>query len=573
MTTFECCANEILLEIFDYVDLTSLFDGFHCLNQRFNDLIQLHLQLNGNVDLRGLSKTHLKIICEKYLPRIQDRVQSVHLSNAMETPAQIEYFLHYGFSQQNWIHLRSMSLSHLKSSELFLKLFEFIDHCEQLIDLRFEQCQVDSECINDGSIFNRVWSLPKLQCFHFERKTFLWNPFFISSQIQSESIQSILLRGFIYTDQELNQLFVQTPYLKTLTIELERNYEPVIPTKSLNIDLERMKISVEYSPFVTNHLLHFMPRLRILIIELNFSLVLGSEWEHLIRQYLSNLEKFHLKMKFYFSTENSATNEVEQILKSFQTPFWIEEHRWYVQCHWFSNQRFFTGFLYTLPYYFKDFLSESIFNVRSTLPEQKYNPIFSQVKSLTIQSSETDFRFPNLHHLSLLFPAAVLLRKTFQDFQFLKSLTLKLSVNIKNRIQTQQMIQTMIHLCSLTVLNFDPSFHWLFGLKLPSIRQISFDESSRLDEDQYQKLIQSPLAERCYYLSVYLSNPIVVIDFIENLPHLLRSIHIHQYITNKRDILLKQTELVRWLNNHSSIQCSADFNSHEFRSSFYLWIR
>ena len=55
----------------------------------------------------------------------------------------------------------------------------------------------------------------------------------------------------------------------------------------------------------------------------------GYEWENLIRNYLPKLEQFQLKMKFQMFNPNQR----DQLLKSFQTPFWIKERQWFIQFH------------------------------------------------------------------------------------------------------------------------------------------------------------------------------------------------------------------------------------------------
>jgi hypothetical protein len=67
-------------------------------------------------------------------------------------------------------------------------------------------------------------------------------------------------------------------------------------------------------------------------------------------------------MKF-FSKKHDQTNEeqVDEILDSFRSLFWLGEHHWIVQCNWSPHNK--TAYLYTLPFTFPDF--ELTFSVQS----------------------------------------------------------------------------------------------------------------------------------------------------------------------------------------------------------------
>ena len=61
-----------------------------------------------------------------------------------------------------------------------------------------------------------------------------------------------------------------------------------------------------------------------------------SQWEPSIRDHLSLLEKF----EFYIFTADydyENVKDVELIMNSFRTSFWLEEKRWYVTCQYINN--------------------------------------------------------------------------------------------------------------------------------------------------------------------------------------------------------------------------------------------
>jgi hypothetical protein len=48
--------------------------------------------------------------------------------------------------------------------------------------------------------------------------------------------------------------------------------------------------------------------------------------------------------------------ELDALLDSFRSAFWLEEHQWFVRCDWISSSISNFATLYTLPYAFEELL-------------------------------------------------------------------------------------------------------------------------------------------------------------------------------------------------------------------------
>lgn len=76
-----------------------------------------------------------------------------------------------------------------------------------------------------------------------------------------------------------------------------------------------------------------------------------------------------------FDYENKEI-QFNEILDSFRTKFWIDEHQQFVQCHWkYFDKRFCLDSidLFTLPYAFRHFSgSTSGTRAKSTCPNDDY---------------------------------------------------------------------------------------------------------------------------------------------------------------------------------------------------------
>jgi hypothetical protein len=104
----ESLANELLLDIFEYLSIGDLLRVFHHLNLRFNVLLSQHFQQHG-LDFYWISKHIFDIICQEYLPLIIDRITSICSSESIGTPQQIDHFLATGLTFLQFTHLRSLT--------------------------------------------------------------------------------------------------------------------------------------------------------------------------------------------------------------------------------------------------------------------------------------------------------------------------------------------------------------------------------------------------------------------------------------------------------------------------------
>jgi len=77
---FELLANEILLDLFEFLDAAYLLRAFSGINTRFGSLLFTHFH-SYQLDFQLVSKSGFENLCQNYLPTIIDRIISLHLSD------------------------------------------------------------------------------------------------------------------------------------------------------------------------------------------------------------------------------------------------------------------------------------------------------------------------------------------------------------------------------------------------------------------------------------------------------------------------------------------------------------
>jgi hypothetical protein len=82
---FESLANEVLLDIFDYLGAIDLFRIFHPLNIRFQQLLLNHTQ-KYHVNFQSISRRDFDYFRRECIPSIINQITSLHFSDDFDTP-------------------------------------------------------------------------------------------------------------------------------------------------------------------------------------------------------------------------------------------------------------------------------------------------------------------------------------------------------------------------------------------------------------------------------------------------------------------------------------------------------
>jgi hypothetical protein len=301
-------------------------------------------------------------------------------------------------------------------------------------------------------------------------------------------------------------------------------------------------------------------------------------------------------MRFSPLNDKDKQVQLKQIIDSFQTKFWINEHQWFVRCHWYtSDQPFRFDFidLFTLPYAFKEFLSYTGCTlIKSTCPYDDEYWSYNHVKHLCYGSSHftsslmSRIRFSNIEYLSLSLPFNNQFLSVVSKFDRLISLSISIYSNKKtDNIQSQLQIlfDRASHLYSLSFGMWSSSC-----LQVPlmentsqSIRKLNLQDYAceknwrYFDDKQCIQLSRSPLGIQCEILLIKVKNRKNIIDLVNSMPN-LQALNVRceddDWTNQNNTISSTQDELVDWLRDHLPSSCMITrhtYHVHDIR----LWIR
>jgi hypothetical protein len=571
---FELLPNEIILDLFEYIPLIDLFYAFSDPNARFNQLFFVQFQ-KYHLDLRLLSKTKCNHICQNLIPMILDQIISLHLSNEDETPQQIELFLSYSYQLRQFTRLQSISLASIRSQQVLDQILAECFHLPCLTHLAIYHTLILMSIDDAKRFYNYIWSLPNLTDCRWK----IWighrndfpNPKMISTSLKRFSIPTASCKLY-----ELTRLCEYTPNLEYLSINFyDHSHQSQLSSPILSII--RLKICFCGSINVLEYLLHSMPNLYHLTMEVQDIYINGCQWEKIIRKSLPKLKIFQFKMRFAPLNKKDKEVQLNEIIETYRTKFWIDEHQWFVRCHWYSSdehQKFHHIHLFSLPYAFRRFPDDANYILaKSTWTYDHVTELYYTYSSIS------DVRFSNIQTLSLLLPFNDRFLTIITKLDRLTSLDLYVEKD-ENPDQIQLQIQLLLDRAPrLRSLSFG---RWLRSgfhrplMTLTSLSVCRLDlEKYVYDNEQCVQLIRSPLGRQCETLLIQVKDHRNIVNLVNNMSHLqvlkvqCRDDNWPQ--ENHWEPIIDD-EIVEWLREQLPSSCTIMRGLH-FPKSVLLWIR
>ena len=514
--SFEKLPNEIVLNVFSYFTGADLLRIFYGLNLRLNHV--LHEQFEQcSFQFNTLSKRDFNRICLEHLPQMSHCIPHLHLSNHEETPTEIEEFLCFNPSFTPLMQLQRLSLTELRSSST---LMQILGQCHQLTNLtHFNLINgfFSEDQINFRSIIDQIWSLPQL--LHCTLGIGIKGQSFRIPTRTSPTLQSVSIEKFQIKLNQLNQLIEHTPQLNSLSISvltfLDNDYIPsLLPTLTdlsihsiVTCNSSNMAILFQNTPNLI--------RLNINLLEL----VDGNQWENMISNHLPNLIHLKIQMKSTVTNPSNIEEQLEMLITTFQTPFWIEQHQWFVHC--LAQNR--TIYLYTIP---KSYDGDLPVIFRSTSHEHDEFEFYSKIKKLTSnffnQTTHPYVSMGRIEHLSISLPFPARFGSIVTNFHRLKSLKIEFHNNAFQH-HVQAILDQAIHLSKFTICQhgFTGLQTAIFKYRNPSIRQLDLSNLNYIfNEENCTELVQSPLGHQCEVLSICVHNCQNILSLVKHMPKL-----------------------------------------------------
>jgi hypothetical protein len=287
-----------------------------------------------------------------------------------------------------------------------------------------------------------------------------------------------------------------------------------------------------------------------------------------------------------FSDSDNLENQVNQLLDTFRTGFWIEQHKWFVRYDCESYGKYNRGILYTVPYAFSRFVYFNPKWSKSTCQNETDCCSYDQVHILRCTDVEynlfndsmaSSFSFSHLHQLQIdtLHDEKLLL--IFPSLYYLYSLDITIWDNCRYS-QFQTLLDRAPNLYSLKLHTFPGLRRQLYQVKHTSIRrldliQYSLFDDHPLDIEECSLLINSPLGQQCEVLLIAVKNLSNVFDLLLGMTKLrMLSFSCQDDSWSRVPLSERKNELIQWLDNHGFINRYIAMTLNK-TFIYQLWIR
>ena len=576
--SIERLANELILDVFDYLHAIDILQGFSHLNSRFAQLLTTSVQ-RYHLDFRFVSKQTFARICHDALPAIVDRVCSLHLSDDEETPNLPELFhSNTSITLPQFVHLQSISLYAIRSLNTWNQIISQCRELPALVQLNLLQYLVPDK---DNQFIDHIWSLGTLvSCTIDDQRARKID--FSTLSIVSHSIKYLCLKNIDCNLNALSHLRQHTPNLERLCTTVMRT-ESNPPTNPGISQISSFKVSFYGSKAGLVQLLQPLVNLRSLTVQTSKMLLNGHEWEHLLTTHLPNLERFRFYMDFSFPHQGIMDNLVSGLLETFQRPFWLQRHRWFVRCDWNTTNSFRNAILYTLPYAFEQFQLINQFKSKSTCPLDKDFCSYGRVESLRHENNSifSSWRFPNIRHLEIMIPFRETSLSIIPSLDRLQTLDVTFIPGPLAYQQLQALLDRATSLYQLKFSHLSDLEMSLFELRNPSIRRLDFFTKESMlyswyfNQEQCLALADSSLGQQCRTLVMDFKHRRLVLKLID------RMVQLQSLVFQCKDDPSNYAklpsadgddELLQWFREHLPSSCLIARQSDQ-TSILQLWIR
>ncbi len=324
VTHFEDLSNELIYEIFEFIDTYDLYETFFDLNIRFRNLCT-HPSLPIQINISSLSKSTFQ---RYYTPVIQPnkhRIHSIHLSN----PCAIDFFSSSIENISKCSQLQTLVLDTIEPQclENLLKSLALLSNLSSLaIPIHHS--------LNRNTIYHLIFQLPVLNfCkISLKEKGHFGLPVRSMNQ-QSSPIEYLIIDGECHL-MEIDYIISYIPQLRRLSLTLISNYyNPQITGFSTVLNhlthvflVLKCRDFNELEPFIKNSFGH------VQVLHISFwygsSYLDADRWEQLILSYMPHLRIFDLQYTYQTVNDNKKDKIREYLVEKFTSPFWLQR-KWF----------------------------------------------------------------------------------------------------------------------------------------------------------------------------------------------------------------------------------------------------
>jgi hypothetical protein len=324
--------NEILYEIFEYLDIYHVYDGFFNLNKRFKNL-SINSTLPIQINISTMTKTNFQRYYKKIILPNRHRINILRLSNPFTVDA---VFSPSRFITQ-FVQLETLILDNINNKS-FNNISDYFIFLPKLHSLTIHF----AEYIECPSIpFGRIFSISKLKYCKITYQTKdqyqIW-PIYFSKYDRSPIEYLVINTRFPF--ESFADLLSCLPRLRHLSInclvnsgymetDMDKEVRPIVLKRLKSVSLKLDWISFNrLEDFIKN----CFNRIEVLRLTTTYDseYINAKRWEQLISSYMPNLRVYDVNHPGY-GGDNQLT--FHDLINQYNSSFWIDKQWFFTHQH------------------------------------------------------------------------------------------------------------------------------------------------------------------------------------------------------------------------------------------------
>lgn len=332
ISRLEHLSNEVFYEIFDYLDVFTLYEAFRPLNSRLKNLCDSS-HVFYHLDFCHSYKFQLRNFSRLISERLSSRIRSIRFSNYL----QLEAFLSSTVHLSNFDKLRFFNVDFIREDQINAVL----DFCARSTSLERLFLRSTETLKSTTETFRSILALKSLKVVHLSSNFNLFRSYHEIIIEPNTSIEKVTFAGTLNLDDLLKFLSL-TPNVKTVCCDITTQYSSLVWMPYKLEKLNHLRIKVRRTSFdeFENLMSTFATNLEYLDFsaENEMEFLDGKRWENLIRTHLPNLIGLTLEESFRNNESNLDLDEFHALSKSFHSKFFSDRRWFFFHEHFRSSQ-------------------------------------------------------------------------------------------------------------------------------------------------------------------------------------------------------------------------------------------
>ena len=331
ITRFEDLSNELLYEIFDFIDSWTTYDIFSNLNSRFNHLI-VHSTSPLKLDFSLQSKAIFQYRCNTIVIPNVHRIISLQFSHHLL----IDHFFKTFSLDTSFTRLEVFTLCNAESDHLIpiLTTLVLLPHLHSLIITSIEQIESPTD------VYSLILSLPVLKYCNLSFGFGNRYVDLLQRNSKCSPIENLVINAKCNLDQ-LNDFLIHTPRLNRLSCDISTLNNNQVHMSIISTSLTNLSLKLEDTSFDEFGCLIscFSHQLRILNISTyrDIEFLNADRWQQLILSRMPHLLRFNFRHRTITDESIDGYNRYHLLISKFKTSFWLGRKWFFTHQHYESK--------------------------------------------------------------------------------------------------------------------------------------------------------------------------------------------------------------------------------------------